>query len=82
MFLSLSDVFALKQSAFGAASGWIWWNSLDCQGTETSVTNCSYSTDTSTCDHSMEAGVRCMAGELVPFVVRTSGEHGALAVSH
>ena len=58
-------LYALKLSAFGPGSGYIWLNNVDCQGSEAHLVNCSYSTDTTMCDHSREAGVKCMPGMCV-----------------
>ena len=65
--IASTNVYALKQSAFGPGSNYIWLNNVDCQGFESGLVNCSYSTDTTMCDHSREAGVKCMPGKYHSF---------------
>lgn len=59
------DVYALKQSAFGAGDGNIWLNDVDCTGSETEITQCRFDTTTMSCDHSHDAGVKCAAGKVL-----------------
>ena len=46
-------------ASFGSGSGPIHLDDVGCSGSESVLANCSYSSDTSDCSHSQDAGVRC-----------------------
>ena len=48
------------QAAFGPGSGPIWYDDVDCSGTEVYLTQCSHTTfGTHNCSHDEDAGVVC-----------------------
>ena len=55
------DVYALKR--FGGGSGSIVLDNVQCTGNETSLSNCS-TLSVPDCEHSENAGVRCLSGKL------------------
>ena len=46
-------------SKYGSGIGEIYYKSVSCTGTETCLVTCPASTDTSSCSHEDDAGVRC-----------------------
>ena len=56
----LSDVFALE--SFGGGSGPIVLNDVQCSGSENALLDCPANVDHD-CDHSEDAGVRCLGGK-------------------
>ena len=61
MFYSL-DVTAYKFGQFGQGMGSIFTDDLRCTGDENSLFECPNDTNTGDCNHSEDAGVRCIAG--------------------
>ena len=49
-----------RRAEFGAGVGPIFLDQLQCSGSETSVLECGYSTPRPNCDHSRDAGVKCV----------------------
>ena len=63
-----TGVTAVSFAAFGAGTGPIWLDSVQCDGTESRLIDCSANTIGShNCVHSGDAGVRCGTG--------TTGKH-------
>ena len=66
MFYSHVGATALSGSYFGAGTGPINMDDVDCVGTEANLTQCTF-TSNDNCDHRNDAGVRwvntCMAGK-------------------
>ena len=62
---------ALPGAQFGSAMGPIFLDQLVCSGSETSLLECRYYTPLglSTCQHSQDAGVRCV-GRLTPMFLQ------------
>ena len=55
-----TDAVAFSSSHFGAGTGAVYLDNVECTGSETNLTDCSQSsTDNCTCGHSEDAGVRC-----------------------
>ena len=54
-----TDAVAFSNAHFGAGTGSVFVTSVGCSGTETSLLGCSYSTSSSGCSHSDDAGIRC-----------------------
>ena len=50
---------AFSNAHFGTGIGSVFLNSVSCSGTETGLLNCPYSTSTSSCSHTDDAGMRC-----------------------
>ena len=50
---------AYSLSQFGAGSGLIALDNVDCRGNETLLINCPHDSDTSDCFHFEDAGVSC-----------------------
>jgi len=63
--LGLGQAFAARRNAFyGQGSGEIWLDDLNCVGTERSIVNCLHrGWGIENCDHSKDAGVKCIAGK-------------------
>ena len=57
MFLQ-TDPIAFSNAHFGAGIGDIYLDNVGCIGTESSLLDCSYISNTG-CSHSEDAGVRC-----------------------
>jgi len=57
----------LSEAQFGSAMAPIFLDQLDCSGSETSLLECRYYTPLglSTCQHSEDAGVRCIGKHLL-----------------
>ena len=58
-FLAHPVVEHFSSSYFGQGYGFIFLDNVACNGNETSLTSCSYTTPTSDDSHSKDAGVRC-----------------------
>ena len=48
-----------SSAEFGAGTGSVFLTSVGCSGTENNLLGCTYSTSTSGCSHSNDAGLRC-----------------------
>ena len=61
-----TDAVAFLGAQFGPGIGPIFLDQLHCSGSETSVLECRYFTPIGlpTCDHSQDAGVRCVGKAL------------------
>lgn len=46
-------------SKYGPGINDVYFTNLQCAGTETKLVSCQYDFDTSECDHSHDAGLRC-----------------------
>ena len=56
----LTAVSSLGGAYFGEGSGPIWYDNVDCVGSETNITQCSHSgIEAHSCTHSQDAGVVC-----------------------
>ena len=58
-----ADVYALKR--FGGGSGSIVLDNVQCTGNESSLLNCSTLPVHDNCEHSEDAGVRCLNGKIL-----------------
>ena len=54
-----TDAVAFRSAQFGAGTGSVFLTSVGCSGTENNLLGCTYSTSTSGCSHSNDAGLRC-----------------------
>ena len=54
-----TDAVAFRSAQFGAGIGSVFLTSVGCSGTENNLLGCTYSTSTSGCSHSNDAGSRC-----------------------
>ena len=76
--LGYGNVSAIAWGAakFGRGTGPVWLNAVTCSGTESNIYECaSQELGLNDCDHSSDAGVTCITGEVtyhvnVNFVVR------------
>ena len=59
MFLLATDAIAFANAKFGAGIGSVYLDDVQCSGSETSLLNCTYDSNTGDCTHSSDAGVRC-----------------------
>lgn len=50
-------------SGFGPGVGPILIDELDCDGTETNLTDCSFEFQNHNCEHTEDAGVTCIQGQ-------------------
>ena len=50
---------AFSNAHFGAGIGSVFLNSVSCSGREIGILDCPFSTSTSSCSHSDDAGMRC-----------------------
>ena len=64
---TITGAVAFGGAAFGEGSGEIFLADVDCKGTESSLDKCP-SSDTDSCSHSEDAGVRCIGKMSDPFV--------------
>ena len=62
---------AFSNAHFGAGIGSVFLNSVSCSGREIGILDCPYSTSTSSCSHSDDAGMRCQ-GMLIHACVQQS----------
>ena len=62
--LSLLGAIAYTSAKFGAGTGPIYYSSVGCSGSETTLSACSKSSGSS-CSHSQDAGVRCFGTYIV-----------------
>ena len=62
IFHTLEGARAYSSAFFGQGDGMIPMNNVSCDGTEAMLTNCSFDSNTGSCHHGKDAGVRC-AGE-------------------
>ena len=62
-----AGAMALSEAQFGSTMAPIFLDQLDCSGSETSLLECRYYTPLglSTCQHSEDAGVRCIGKHLL-----------------
>jgi len=62
--LGIGQAIAARHNAFyGQGSGEIWLDNLNCVGTEGTIGNCSHrGWGIENCEHSEDAGVKCIAG--------------------
>ena len=63
-----ADVYVLKR--FGGGSGSIVLDNVQCTGYESSLSNCSTLSVHNNCEHSEDAGVRCLNGKF--YVAKTT----------
>ncbi|KAK3599041.1 hypothetical protein CHS0354_012526 [Potamilus streckersoni] len=61
--LPFNGATAIGSSYFGAGSGPILLDDVNCQGTESSISRCLYSS-THNCQHTEDVGVRCSTGSI------------------
>ena len=54
-----TDAVALSNAPFGAGTGPIHFNNVDCNGSEDNLLNCSHNSFSCYSGHSDDAGVRC-----------------------
>ncbi|XP_043935088.1 scavenger receptor cysteine-rich type 1 protein M130-like [Protopterus annectens] len=74
---------ALEKAYFGAGSGTIWLDDVDCNGTETALWKCHSSTwGESDCDHTEDAGVICSEFKQLRLVDGGHRCEGRLEVFH
>ena len=67
---------AVLFAAFGAGTGSIWLDNVQCVGSESSLSNCpANAIGTHNCAHSEDAGVRCVVGKLVRCINLVSSHH-------
>lgn len=60
--LMVVGAVALSRATFGAGSGSIWLDNVQCSGTESSLANCpANAIGSHNCAHFEDAGVRCIA---------------------
>ena len=52
---------------FGEGSGTIFIDNVQCTGSEARLVDCNYDPNTSDCQHSEDAGVRCIPGKITNF---------------
>ena len=57
--LSFSDAVAYSSASFGIGSGPIHLDDVACTGTEDTLVNCNYDSNTADCSHFEDAGVGC-----------------------
>ena len=57
------DSYAIKR--FGGGSGHILSDGFMCDGNEASLSGCQLFLHPHDCDHSKDAGVRCLSGKLI-----------------
>ena len=62
MFYS-PDPFVYASAAFGQGALPILLNNVMCNGFETQLTSCAYDSNTLSCSHSEDAGIKCIRGE-------------------
>lgn len=61
----IADSIARSNAYFGQGSGSILMNNVGCTGSESRLIDCSYSSSTSSCSHSEDAGVQCYSRKLI-----------------
>ena len=67
MFLFVVSV-PLYQSYFGSGTGPIYFEDIECEGSESNIRDCKRSSlDQHVCDHSQDAGVRCQSSGNTAF---------------
>ena len=54
-----AGIMASGGATYGQGSGPILLDDVGCTGTETSILNCPYDSNTADCTHAKDAGVRC-----------------------
>lgn len=65
VFTFISNVLpalAYKGAYFGQGEGPIYLSTLTCAGSENNLLQCGHTGSTGHCDHSLDAGVRCIPG--------------------
>lgn len=59
LILSITGASAFSSATFGAGTGPIFLDQVACSGTESNLLECTSSSQTTSCQHSDDAGVRC-----------------------
>ena len=80
--LGFSGGIALTDEDFGAGSGQIWLDEVECQGTETTLADCRHPpAGVNDCSHSEDAGVLCSKYEAKNGGLKLKGRHRVI-VTH
>ena len=57
------------QAAFGEGPGRVWLTNVQCTGEEEELINCAVnSSDTNSCTHAQDAGIRCVNGTYILYI--------------
>lgn len=63
MFMHNTDPTVYTNAAFGQGSLPILLDDVSCSGSESTLTSCSYDSNTADCSHAEDAGVKCQHGK-------------------
>ena len=69
-------VFAYTEPVYGSGIDRIWLNNVNCNGSEDNLLDCMFTLNNGICDHSMDAGVKCIAGsKKFNYLCKTNKTH-------